>query len=196
MSTTPHTPEQQTWTFLGHWENDRIVVEYVLPGHVQDDRVDTGRWEQGLWAASATATTMAVAQAAAIAPYEDEIHNTEDEDEGLLSERAARAARGQIGWTDDADDEPITHRYVTTLTFDATDDQDAEGLLTELRDAMGTSDALSDYGQHGTTTPRRDATWPTTDKDRADFADWQHEVANGDTLRGFRDWQTELNTDD
>lgn len=33
-------------------------------------------------------------------------------------------------------------------------------------------------------------TWPETDDERAQFASWQHEVANGDTLRGFRDWVT------
>jgi hypothetical protein len=62
---------EQTWTFVGHWEDDRIVVEYVLPGQVEDDRIDTGYWEQGLWAASGTGTDMAVTQAAVIAEYED-----------------------------------------------------------------------------------------------------------------------------
>lgn len=30
--------------------------------------------------------------------------------------------------------------------------------------------------------------WPTTDAERAAFADWQHEVADGDTPIGFRAW--------
>ncbi len=30
--------------------------------------------------------------------------------------------------------------------------------------------------------------WPTTDAEREAFKDWQAEVANGDTLRGFREW--------
>lgn len=65
--------EEQTWTFVGHWENDRIVVEYVLPGEVPDDRIDTGYWEQGLWAASGTGTDMEATQAAVIAEYEGEV---------------------------------------------------------------------------------------------------------------------------
>ena len=31
-------------------------------------------------------------------------------------------------------------------------------------------------------------TWPETDAERNAFTDWQYEVGNGDTLRGFRDW--------
>lgn len=30
--------------------------------------------------------------------------------------------------------------------------------------------------------------WPETDAERAAFADWQYEVANGDTCASFRDW--------
>lgn len=63
--------EQQTWTFFGHWEEDRIVVEYVLPGIEEDERIDVGYWEQGLWAASGSGATMAEAQAAVIAEYEE-----------------------------------------------------------------------------------------------------------------------------
>jgi hypothetical protein len=59
------------WTFFGHWYQDRIVVEYHTPGEVNDDRVDTGAWEQGLWAASGEAATVEEAQAAVIAEYED-----------------------------------------------------------------------------------------------------------------------------
>lgn len=60
----------QTWTFVGHWENDRIVVEYVLEGDVDDVRIDAGYWEQGLWAAAGSGTDMAETQAAVIAEYE------------------------------------------------------------------------------------------------------------------------------
>lgn len=60
-----------TWTFVGHWEGDRIVVEYVLPGDVQDEREDTGYWPEGLWASSASGDTVEEAQNAAIAEYED-----------------------------------------------------------------------------------------------------------------------------
>lgn len=31
-------------------------------------------------------------------------------------------------------------------------------------------------------------TWPETDAEKNAFTDWQYEVGNGDTLRGFRDW--------
>lgn len=60
-----------TWTFVGHWEDDRIVVEYVLPGDVQDPRIDSGYWAQGLWAASGTGSDMTTTQAAVIAEYEN-----------------------------------------------------------------------------------------------------------------------------
>lgn len=30
--------------------------------------------------------------------------------------------------------------------------------------------------------------WPENDRDRADYEDWQHDVSNGDTVLGFRDW--------
>lgn len=32
------------------------------------------------------------------------------------------------------------------------------------------------------------ATWPLNAADRVMFTHWQHEVANGDTILGFRDW--------
>lgn len=59
------------WTFFGHWERDRIVVEYSVPGDVADDRVDTGQWEQGLWAASGAGETEAEARARVVAEYEN-----------------------------------------------------------------------------------------------------------------------------
>lgn len=65
------TTGEQTWTFVGHWENDEIVVEYVLAGEVEDDREDDGEWDQGLWAASGTGTDIDEARAAVIAEYED-----------------------------------------------------------------------------------------------------------------------------
>ena len=65
------TTTEQTWTFVGHWENDEIVVEYVVPGDYQDPRVDTGRWPEGLFASSATATTREVAEALVRVEYEN-----------------------------------------------------------------------------------------------------------------------------
>jgi hypothetical protein len=72
MSHPDQQVTEQTWTFVGHWENDRIVVEYAIPGNVEDERIDTGYWEQGLWAAPASGATIEEAQAAAIAEYEDD----------------------------------------------------------------------------------------------------------------------------
>lgn len=31
-------------------------------------------------------------------------------------------------------------------------------------------------------------TWPENAQERSDFSDWQYEVANSDTVLGFRDW--------
>ena len=62
----------ETWTFVGHWEEDKIIVEYVLPGEVEDRRVDVGYWEQGLWAASGTGATLEETQAAVIKYYESD----------------------------------------------------------------------------------------------------------------------------
>lgn len=55
---------------MGHWENDRIVVEYAVPGEVEDEREDTGYWDEGLWAASGSGETLEEAQATAVAEYE------------------------------------------------------------------------------------------------------------------------------
>lgn len=63
---------EQTWTFMGHWDNDHIEVEYAVEGVVQDQRIDTGYWPQGLWAAAASGATIEEAQANAIAEYEDD----------------------------------------------------------------------------------------------------------------------------
>lgn len=34
------------------------------------------------------------------------------------------------------------------------------------------------------------STWPNDPTENASFKDWQYEVANGDTILGFRDWLT------
>jgi hypothetical protein len=70
---TVHTAPPQTWTFFGHWANDTIVVDYVLPGDLQDDREDLeGEYPEGLWAAHGQGATVEEAKAAAIAAYLDE----------------------------------------------------------------------------------------------------------------------------
>jgi hypothetical protein len=39
-------------------------------------------------------------------------------------------------------------------------------------------------------------TWPETEAEKYAFTDWQYEVGNGDTLRGFRDWLDVRNGND
>lgn len=79
MTTEAPSEAQQTWTFVGHWEDDRIVIDYVLDGEQEDDREDVGEWEQGLWAASASGATIAEAEAAAVDEYEAPIIAFEQE---------------------------------------------------------------------------------------------------------------------
>lgn len=82
--TTKHGVQKEnhplnTWTFVGHWEDDRIVVEYVVPGDVADPREDTGFWEQGLFASSGTGATEEEALAEVRAEYESQ-YNEDEED--------------------------------------------------------------------------------------------------------------------
>lgn len=66
------TAPASTWTFCGHWDGDSIVIDYSLPGDVQDDRRDEGgQYPEGLWAAAASGATMEEAAKAAVAEYED-----------------------------------------------------------------------------------------------------------------------------
>ncbi|OBK33741.1 hypothetical protein A5658_12895 [Mycobacterium sp. 1245111.1] len=60
----------KTWTFVGHWDNDEIVVEHIVEGVHEDKRIDTGFWEQGLFAAPAAGETVEQAEAALRAEYE------------------------------------------------------------------------------------------------------------------------------
>lgn len=66
---TPGT--ERTWTFFGHWDGDRLTVEFAEPGEVDDHRpADDATWPEGLWAAAASGRTQAEAQARAVAEYE------------------------------------------------------------------------------------------------------------------------------
>ena len=39
-----------TWTFFAHWNDaDELVLDYHVPGEVDDHRVDDGRWQGGLF---------------------------------------------------------------------------------------------------------------------------------------------------
>jgi hypothetical protein len=70
---TIHTRPPTAWTFCGHWDNGRIVVDDdVLPGEVSDDRQDGGTWPEGLWAAAGSGATVEEAQVAVIAAYQDD----------------------------------------------------------------------------------------------------------------------------
>ncbi len=65
------TGETRTYTFFGHWENDRIVVTEYAEGVHEDDRPDTGEYDEGLWAASGTGATVAAAEADARSEYDE-----------------------------------------------------------------------------------------------------------------------------
>jgi hypothetical protein len=60
-----------TWTFMGHWEGEEIIVEHSVPGVVDDPRIDNGYWPEGLWASHGSGRTLEEAQAAAVAEYEE-----------------------------------------------------------------------------------------------------------------------------
>lgn len=70
----PELPER-TWTFLGHWRNDRIVVTETVTGEVTDPReADDRAYPEGLWAASGTGTDTYSVQAMVVGEYEGELH--------------------------------------------------------------------------------------------------------------------------
>jgi hypothetical protein len=78
---------EQTWTFVGHWENDRIVVEYILNGEQVDPREDTGYWEQGLFAEAESGFTQEDALDKLRAKYEED-DNAHGEDRTEVVESA------------------------------------------------------------------------------------------------------------
>ena len=78
VTTAPPTE----WTFMGHWRGSRIVVDYVVPGVVNDDRDDgEGIFPDGLWAGSGGGATVEEAEENAKAEYEAEYNDDEEEDE-------------------------------------------------------------------------------------------------------------------
>lgn len=62
--------EPKTMTLVGHWDGNTIVVEDVYDGDVDDEREETGYWDQGLWASSATGTSEAKIAAGMLDEYE------------------------------------------------------------------------------------------------------------------------------
>jgi len=56
--------KRPVWTFFGHWENDRIVIDMHLPGVHEDTRVeDYDRWPEGLWCDTGHGDTVEEAEA-------------------------------------------------------------------------------------------------------------------------------------
>ncbi|WP_132830680.1 hypothetical protein [Mycobacteroides abscessus] len=88
------TTETSMWTVIGHWENDRIVVEEVVPGEHDDHRPEDGTWDEGQFAASAEAKTVEEAIAAVRAEYEDHAIGAEDEGERKDPRRIVNRAGG------------------------------------------------------------------------------------------------------
>lgn len=70
VAETPPAGET-TWTFIGHWEGNTLVVESVLPGDQQDTREDTGYWSEGLWAGHGTGPTREAAMDTQVEEYDE-----------------------------------------------------------------------------------------------------------------------------
>lgn len=71
FSTTPFPDGPKTMTFVGHWDNSEIVVEYVYDGERQDDRDNTKYWDEGLWCDWATGASEAEIAAQMYGEFED-----------------------------------------------------------------------------------------------------------------------------
>lgn len=70
---SPHIVGEATavWTFFGHWEDDRIVMDLVLPGEHEDTRqADDEKWPEGLWCDTGRGADVDEARADAVAGYE------------------------------------------------------------------------------------------------------------------------------
>ncbi len=60
----------KTWTFFGHWQDGKIVIEDTEEGTVRDLRQDNGEYPQGMWAAAGTGRTIEEAEANVRYEYE------------------------------------------------------------------------------------------------------------------------------
>lgn len=58
-----------TWTYLGHWDNDALVIDSVHDGDIVDTRPDDGTWEQGLFSDTVSAATVEDGHQLLIAQY-------------------------------------------------------------------------------------------------------------------------------
>jgi len=62
--------KRPAWTFFGHWENERIVIDMHLPGVHEDTREqDDERWPEGLWCDTGHGDTVEEAEADAREGY-------------------------------------------------------------------------------------------------------------------------------
>lgn len=46
-----------TWTYIGHWDNNELVIDFTAEGDVVDYREDTGYWPEGLFSETVSAPT-------------------------------------------------------------------------------------------------------------------------------------------
>lgn len=55
-------PGMQTWTFYGHWDEDRLVIDHASLGAHEDVYPDDGSWEGGSFADTGTGRTIGEAE--------------------------------------------------------------------------------------------------------------------------------------
>jgi hypothetical protein len=67
---TSRFDEPKTMTLVGHWDGNTIVVEDIYDGDVDDDREETGYWDQGLWCSAGTGRSEAEVAASMLDEYE------------------------------------------------------------------------------------------------------------------------------
>jgi hypothetical protein len=58
------------WTFFGHWEDGKVIIEYVENGVSVDDRDEDFEHEEGLFSATGHGRTVDEAERAVRAEYE------------------------------------------------------------------------------------------------------------------------------
>lgn len=61
-----------TWTYIGHWDNSELVIDFTAEGEVADYREDDGYWTEGLFAETVSAPTEAEGLQILIDRYADD----------------------------------------------------------------------------------------------------------------------------
>ncbi len=76
-------PDERTYTFMGHWDGNELVVEATAKGEFLDHRDDDGHWPEGLWADTGTGRSEAQIAATLMGRYEQchGIRTAYDEDD-------------------------------------------------------------------------------------------------------------------